>query len=220
MGLYLIILHFLFSLIFLKRAGFLNGILLILLAFIFSNRRSNTSLYAITLLFLSFVSFFFFEDYFNLIFGRFSDTYSNFESWDRNTEFQVFLEKITLIQLFSGFGANNYINMYYIGEYDKALNALHIGAYNLLYKGGVLYVFFMLYLSQKIFSLYKYIQYDIEIKIGFIIGLIYLFSHTYEQSWNYLPTIFFTLLPIYRAIYLKDKLKKNILLMKKQKNHD
>lgn len=218
-GLYLIVLHFLFSLLFLKRAGFLNGILVILLALIFSNNRSNRTVYTIIFLLFSFLSFFFFEDYFNLIFGRFSDTYSDFSSWDRNTEFQEFLENITISKLLTGFGANNYITMYYIGVEDNSVNALHIGAYNLLYKGGALYVFFMLYLSKKIFSLYKYIKYNVEIKIGFILGLIYILSHAYEQSWTYLPTIFFTLLPIYRAIYLKDKLRQNSLMMKKQKNN-
>jgi hypothetical protein len=206
-GLYLIILHFILSLLFLKRAGFVDALLLILLAILFSkNLRKASSTIVIISLFVLF-SLLFFSDYLDLVLNRFLDTGENIEEWDRITEVDNYFAEATQLQQVTGFGANNYLNMSFIGIEDKAVNSLHIGAYNILYKGGFLYATFILFLIIKIISLYKYINYNVEIKIGFILGIVFVTSFTYQQGWSYVPTIFFTLLPIYRAIYLKDKLK-------------
>lgn len=208
-GYYLIIIHFILSFLFLKRAGFLNGILVVFFALIFSKQRSKIGIALLFLILLVFFASLLFNDYIDLLMSRFTKDSTNLEEWDRNTEAEEFFNKVSFAQLITGFGANNYIKMYYVGVYDKAVNALHIGAYDTIYKGGVLYVLFKLYVGIKIISLYKYIKHSIEIKIGFIIGIIFIISHFYEQSWSYLPTIFFTLLPIYRAIYVKDKMVLN-----------
>jgi hypothetical protein len=206
-GLYLIFVHFILSFIFLKRAGFVNGTLVVLFALLFSGNNNKRVISILALLLLVIFSSFFFSEYIDLLMVRFATDSQNIEEWDRKTEMDEFLNSASQLQLFTGFGANNYLKMYYVGIYDKGLNSMHIGAYNILYKGGFLYVGFVLYLVYKIISLYRYINFNNEIKIGFILGLIFIISLTYEQGWSYVPIIFFTLLPIYRGIYLKDKIK-------------
>ena len=153
----------------------------------------------------------FFGQYLDSLGFRFMSDIKDFESFDRKTEIDVFLDKVSLSQLLTGFGANNYLKMYYIGEQDNAVRALHVGFYNLIYKGGVPYVLFTLYLSYQILTLKKYVNDNPEIKIGFIIGIYFILSYSFENSWSYMPYHFFKLLPIYRAIYLKDQ----IILAKK-----
>lgn len=195
--------HLILSLIFLKRAGFINAFLLILFSsFIFGGKLKSVISVAI-ILGLIFVILLFFGSYTDLLFNRFSQDSSNIEEWDRNMEVLEFFKVVSEQQLITGFGMNNYIKMFYVGVLDNGVNALHLGFYNIIYKGGLLYLVFMLFLAYNILILYKYIHLNSEIKIGFIIGLIYLIGFSYENSWSYVPTHFFTLLPIYRAIYLR-----------------
>lgn len=204
-GLVLIILHIVLSIIFLKRSGFLDAMLLITFAILFSDFKGKAKVSILILIIFMFFLLLIFGSYFDLLISRFVETGNNLEEWDRNQEIEEFFKEATTIQLMTGFGLNNYIKMQYIGEYNKGVNSLHIGFYNILYKGGILYLCFMFFLSLKIFSLFKYIKFDNEIKIGFIIGIIFLISHSYEQGWSYFPSIFFILMPIYRAIYLKNQ---------------
>ena len=221
LGIVLLGLHLLLSLIFLKRAGVVNAILFISLASIFSSesKKRNKVILVFTVIFFSFS--FFLGSYFDLLFERFSQDSSNLNEWDRNIEVLEFFNNITDEQLITGFGMNNYLKMTYIGELDKGVNSLHIGFFNLLYKGGYLYVAFIIFLAYNIFKLYKYIQIDPEIKIGFILGIVFLISFSYENGWSYLPSNFFSLLPIYRAIYLRRRLIDNarlVLIRKRSQN--
>jgi hypothetical protein len=209
-GLYLIIIHFILSFIFLKRAGLVNGILVILFAFIFSENNNKRIISTLALLLVVIFSSFFFSEYIDLLMARFEADSQNLDEWDRKTEVDELFSSASELELFTGFGANNYLKMYYVGVYDKGLNSMHIGAYNILYKGGLLYVGFILFLVYQIISLYRYLNFNNEIKIAFILGLTFIISFTYEQGWSYVPIIFFTLLPIYRGIYLKDKIKSQI----------
>lgn len=200
----LIILHILFCLFFLKRSGIINAILLVSLSTIFSG-KSGKLLKIMGVTFILFVSIFiFFGQYLDLLLIRFESDTADIAQQDRLMEAEEFFSKITFEEFITGFGMNNYINMYYIGVKHNALNSLHIGFYNLIYKGGILYVLFNAYLAIKIISLNRFINKNPEIKIGFIIGVMYLISFTYENGWSYFPIHFFSLLPIYRAIYLKD----------------
>lgn len=205
-GILLLILHILLSLFFLKRSGFVGALLLIFLVLILSENRKKylktVSIVGIMLIGL----LIFFGDYIDILLLRFQNDIFNIEQFDRNLERKEFFRNVSIKQLLTGFGANNYLKMSYIGIQDNAVNSMHIGFYNLIYKGGVLYVLFVGYLGLQIVALRKFIKYNAEIKIGFIIGIIYLISFSYENGWSYMPIHFFSLLPIYRAIYLKDEI--------------
>ena len=207
LGLWLFVLHLLLSLLFLKRAGLVDAGMLVCFHFIFSGSSSKR----IKSIFIGVVAIFIgislFSNVLGLVADRFYNDSDNLEQWDRNIEvlefFTVTSEKDRLI----GFGANNYLKMTYIGEVNKPVNALHIGAYNLIYKGGYLYVGFLVLILIQILSLRKYLSYSHEIRIGFIMGLVFLIGHAYQFSWSYNPVHFFWLVPILRAIYLKGKLR-------------
>ena len=206
-GYYLMAIHLVLSFIFLKRAGIVNGLLIIMLSFIFSNRFSRTVVFALVLFSLALIVGMFFNSYLDLLFDRFLETGENLSEWDRNKEIDEFFETVSLSQWTMGYGINNYIRMTYIGIDNKSVNALHIGFYNLFYKGGVLYFLFTCFLGYKILGLFKYIKYNSEVKIGFIMGIVFLIGYSFENSWSYVPLHFFVLLAVYRAIYLKEKLK-------------
>lgn len=207
-GWLLIILHLLFSIFFLKRSGFVGALIIISLTFIFSEKSSKflKSILIVGVIFA--ISFVFLGDYLNLLVLRFEG--DDLQQFDRNLELKEFFRVASSNELLTGFGANNYIKMEYIGIQDNAVNSLHIGFYNLIYKGGLLYVLFITYLAVQIISLKKYINYNPEIKIGFIMGIFFLLTLFYENSWSYMPTHFFSLLAIYRGIYLKDDIKRLI----------
>ncbi len=211
-GYYLVILYLIISLFFLKRSGIVNILILVPLGFIFHNDKKRSLIFLSVLSIFIFVIIVYFNDLFNLIFARFDDTAGNLEEWDRNLEIDEFFDKTTRFQLTTGFGINNYLKMNYIGETDSPLNSLHIGFYNIFYKGGVLYFLFTLTLSVYILKLWKYIHVNIEIKIGFVLGILFIVVHSYEGGWSYFPDHFFVLIPIFRAIDLASiyKSKKSL----------
>lgn len=209
-GWLLITLHLLLSLFFLKRSGFVGALIIIALTFVFSERSSKL-LKSISIFGLFFITgFVLLGDYLNLLVLRFDSDASNLQQFDRNLEVEEFFTFVSSSQVLTGFGANNYVKMNYIGIQDNAVNSLHVGLYNIIYKGGLLYVLFILYLSAQIISLKKYINYNQEIKIGFIMGVFFLITFFYENGWSYVPSHFFSLLAIYRGIYLKDDIKRAI----------
>lgn len=207
LGLWLFVLHVLLSLLFLKRAGLVDAGMLVCFYFIFSGSSSKR----IKSIFIGVVAIFigisFFSNVLNLVSDRFYNDADNLEQWDRNIEVLEFFTVTSKRERLTGFGANNYLKMTYIGEENKPVNALHIGAYNLIYKGGYLYVSFFILMIIQILGLRKYFRYNHEIRIGFIMGLVFIIGHAYQFSWSYNPVHFFWLVPILRAIYLKGKLR-------------
>jgi hypothetical protein len=205
-GLYLLLINVGMSIILLKRSGFSNTLLIMALAFITSkfNFRSLVFLIVSVIGFLGII--FYFSELFDLLLFRFFGEVTDLEDWDRNLEIKEFFDSVKNFQLFTGFGVNNYLNMLYVGQTEEGVNSLHIGIYNIIYKGGLLYSLYMIYLAAKILSLYKYIDKNIEIKIAFVLGIYTFIGLFFEGGWNYLPGVFFSMLPIYRGIYLKDKL--------------
>lgn len=207
LGLWLFVLHVLLSLLFLKRAGLVDAGMFVCFYFIFSGSSSKR----IKSIFIGVVAIFigisFFSNVLNLVAERFYNDSDNLEQWDRNIEVLEFFEVTSERERLTGFGANNYLKMTYIGEENKPLNALHIGAYNIIYKGGYLYAGFLILMLIQILSLRKYLSYSNEIRIGFIMGLVFLIGHAYQFSWSYNPVHFFWLVPIFRAIYLKGKFR-------------
>ncbi len=209
-GLILILLHLLLSLFFVKRSGFVDALILISLFFYFSEKSSDMIKRISILGLFLLVGIGFLGNYFDALMIRFEADASNLGQLDRNLEVEEFFSVVSTRDLLTGFGANNYVKMRYIGIEEKGVNSLHIGLYNIIYKGGILYALFMLYLGAQIISLRKYINYNPEIKIGFIMGIWFLISFSYENGWSYVPSHFFSLLAIYRGVYLKDDVKRAI----------
>lgn len=209
-GYYLIAIHLILSLIFLKRAGIVNGLLIIMLSFIFSNKVNKTIIFVLVFFVIAVIAGMFFNSYLDLLFSRFLETGENFGEWDRSKEIDEFFDSVSTSQLTMGHGINNYLKMTYIGYDNKPVNALHIGFYNLFYKGGILYFLFTCFLGYKILTLYRYIKYNVEVKIGFIMGIVFLIGFSFENSWSYVPIHFFVLLAVYRAIYVKEKLESGL----------
>lgn len=205
-GLALLLINVIISIFLLKRSGFTNALLIVVLAFITSKFSFKSFLFLI----LSGIGFvgilFFYSELFDLLMYRFFGEVTDLEDWDRNLEIIEFFSSVTDFQLITGFGVNNYLNMLYVGQTDEGVNSLHIGIYNILYKGGWLYASFMIFLAIKILGLFKHISKHPEIKIAFAIGVYSMVGLFYEGGWSYMPNIFFTLMPVYRGIYLKDKL--------------
>src|SRR5690606_16210802 len=98
-GYYLIIIHFILSFIFLKRAGFLNGILVVFFALVFSKQKSKAGILVLFLILLVFISSLFFNEYIDLLMNRFTNDGANLEEWDRNTEAEEFFNNVSISQL-------------------------------------------------------------------------------------------------------------------------
>jgi hypothetical protein len=207
-GKYLIILHLLLSFVFLKRAGIVGAILYLILGYLFSGKVSKLIMILLIFLISIMLSAVIFQDYLDLLLNRFIETGEDLESWDRNLEVDEYFSQVSTERIFLGYGINNYIKMFYVGVHDRGVNALHIGFYNIIYKGGVVLLAYYTVLFYNIIRLFKYIDKNSEIKIGFIIGIVYFISLAYEGSWSYVPTHFFLLLAIYRGIYVKNKVKR------------
>jgi hypothetical protein len=207
-GYYLLFLYLVVSLFFLKRSGLINVLLLLVFAFVTNNESKRTFILLFMIVLAIIVIPIFFGDIFGLIFSRFFETANSLDDWDRNLEIDEFFEQVKDNEILTGFGVNNYLKMNYIGVEDNKLNSIHLGVYNIIYKGGVLYSLFMVALSVYIIKLWKYISINLEIKIGFIIGLIFILNLFYEGGWSYFPEHFFFLLPIFKAINLASIYKK------------
>ncbi|MCK6611999.1 MAG: hypothetical protein L6Q78_13275 [Bacteroidia bacterium] len=210
-GLILFSIHIICSLLFLKRSGITGAFSYFIIILIFSNIGGANKIKIFSgVAVLLLVIVLLFGNYLEPLYARFEKDASDIENFDRLTELDEFFSGVTTFQILSGFGANNYMKMYYIGEFDNEVRALHIGFYNILYKGGILYLFFTIFLAYQILKLFPYIKRDNEILIGFVMGVYFILSYSFENSWSYIPYHFFKLLPIYRAIYLKDLLKSDL----------
>jgi hypothetical protein len=209
LGILLFAIHIILSLLFLKRAGITSAFVYFFLIFIFSKIGSVNKIKIFSFIVSIFLIIsILFGKYLDPLYERFEKDANDIENFDRLTELDEFIDGVTTFQVITGFGANNYFKMYYIGEFDNDVRALHIGIYNVIYKGGILYLLFTIFLMYHIFKLKPFIYEDPEILIGFIMGIYFVISYTFENSWSYVPYHFFKLLPIYRAIYLKDMLSK------------
>jgi hypothetical protein len=204
-GYILLIINLVLSLYFLKRSGIVGTFYYSLTALLFSLEfKTRFFKYVFVFFFFLLSIFIIFPQRIDVIINRFDESAKDLNSYDRLSEVDEFFSVVSDLHFFTGFGANNYLEMIYIGLDDNAVRALHIGFYNLFYKGGIPYFLFTLFLLYKIIQLKKFINKDYEILIGFIIGVYFIISYSFENSWSYMPYHFFKLLPIYRAIYLRD----------------
>jgi len=207
LGYSVVLSYFILGLLFLKRSAFVNVMVLLFVANILSNRGYFKSLGKIILLIVSIVLFFilinifqsqYLSEIFSLLFNRF-ETIEEVEDIDRILEWRAYYINSTIPQLIFGNGIGHYPFLQ-ITEYislDK-VNALHIGLYNILFKGGVVYVVFYIVLYYNVFRkmfrlkvLSKYELVCLGVSISAFISLFY------EGSWTYALEPFCISAPIF-----------------------
>lgn len=85
---------------------------------------------------------------------RFTGSYGrngSLSTYDRQREANQFVENTKVYQLITGYGIGNYVSTSILSLHGM----LHIGYYNIVYKGGLLYILFWLYIFRKTYIAIK-----------------------------------------------------------------
>jgi len=208
--------YLILGLLFLKRAAFLNCLMLFLFCELIRPKKRYYSKRKVNLFFVVLilvVLLVMFENrkiattdvynYFDSVFMSLSNRFQqdSFDTYDRATEAMIVLKNSTNMEKIFGYGLGNYpvIN-------GHLYSTLHTGAYNYIFKGGIVYLAFWLYLFTHFllaFCRRKYLTiYD-------LVCLSVLFSAILSSFYEFGFTS--TILPIGYATpiaYLVDKVKK------------
>lgn len=114
----------------------------------------------------------------NSLLGRFEN--GNLQSYDRSIEKNLYFITVSKISIITGQGLGNYIIT------DRLINALHIGFYNIVYKGGVVFLIFWIYIiinvAKKIFIRKNLSEIELvclATALSAFLSLVYEFSFTY-----------------------------------------
>lgn len=180
------------GLLFLKRSAFINTIFILLITeyFLYDcvqgnaiNAKKNIK-FMLTVLMVFFVFVLLLQlPYFNVVitnlFARFM-TQGNFFEYDRAYEATTYFEQVHFFDLILGQGLGHYVQTY------RQINALHTGVYNTIYKGGIIYLIFILaicknsikaFIDRKELSTYSLIC--LCTSFSFLTSLLYEMSFTY-----------------------------------------
>lgn len=206
--------YFLLGVLFLKRSAFINVFLVVLIGYVLANRNFiKSSIRISSLLMFVFVFVVLLNQLFNsntdiifkLLFSRFS-LIDNIEDIDRIIEWKAYFENSSIRQLLlgNGIGYYPYLEISNNVFLDK-VNSLHIGLFNILFKGGILYLIFYSLLYMKVFqsmfnsrSLGKYEMVCLGVAISAFISLFY------EGSWTYTIEPFCISAPIFYIAQSKN----------------
>lgn len=190
--------YFLLGLMFLKRSALINVVFIIFIAIFFrKNSILKTTfkfiglcsiLLIILYLFGKLSNLYSLSDLSDLLFNRFSMV-KGLSSIDRIEEWNAYREGATWSQLIFGNGAGNYPTIktpYLFNISSWKLNAMHLGLADILFKGGVFYLIFYVFLYINVFKRIllskSFPQY---IKICICVALANFLSLFYEGSWTY-----------------------------------
>lgn len=122
------------------------------------------------------------NSYFGVVFDSLINRFTEGESlgYDRTNEASKYFASVSPIYYIMGQGLGNYVIT------DHFLNALHIGLYNIIYKGGIFYFAFWIYLIidfiKKIFIRKQLSQYNL---VCLCVALSATLSMLYELSFTY-----------------------------------
>lgn len=104
----------------------------------------------------------------------------NLFEYDRAQEATVYFRGASISELIFGQGIGHYVVTY------RELNGLHIGVYNLIYKGGVFLLFIYIYIFLRIISLFLHRK---EMRknqlIWLTVAVSYVICMLYEGTWSY-----------------------------------
>lgn len=180
------------GLLFLKRASFINTIFIIMVTeyFLYKNISgksiSKNKILKIMLLLVSIIAIFLVlsrEPYFRFLIENMINRFGsqgNFLEYDRAIEANTYFKQASLTDIFLGQGLGHYFTTY------RQINALHTGIFNVIYKGGLLYLFYILTILIKTIKAYvKKNELDVFSLVCLITSLSYLVSLLYEMSFTY-----------------------------------
>lgn len=208
LGFGVILSYFILGILFLKRSAFVNVMVLLFVGNILSNRNYFKSFGKMILLIIAILFFFILintifqseniGELFNLLFNRF-EMIEGGDELDRIIEWRAYYLNASVPQLIFGNGIGHYPFLQITENFSlNRVNALHIGFYNILFKGGILYVVFYIILYYNVFgkifrlkALSKYELVCLGVAISAFISLFY------EGSWGYTLIPFCISTPIF-----------------------
>ncbi len=185
--------YFILGVLFLKRSVLINMIVLLLIAIFFSNKNSFKFLGRIIIIMaiILFITFIVnnilhlqtIDAIFNLLYDRFN-TIDDLSGIDRVEEWKEYFAEASFFQLIFGNGIGHYP---FVKVFEwHIINALHIGIYNIIFKGGILYALFYIFLYKRIFhKLFKFHSLEKYELVCLGVALSALISLFFEGSWTY-----------------------------------
>ena len=192
--------YFVLGMLFLKRSAFVNVIVIVFLSLLMQSSKPLKNILVtisgviIFLLLLQKVA----PEYFiiteDALIDRF-DSIDSVENVDRNVESQLFFYKASISDILLGYGIFNYPDIIISGQ---AKNALHSGWANIIFKGGVFYAIWYIYLYARIFRNLRVIKKTNALfHVCIVVALSSLISLVYEGSWTYTILPFCISAPIF-----------------------
>lgn len=193
---------FILGMLFLKRSALVDVVVILLLSMVIQSSKpmrnfvitiAGVSLFIIILERIA-------PGYFALtetaIYDRFDDIESVADI-DRNVEAQLYLQNSSTVDKLLGFGIFNYPDIIIPGD---PKNALHLGWANILFKGGLLYALWYIWLYRHIIRNIFYIKNGNELfRVCLIVAMSSLISLLFEGSWTYTILPFCISAPIFYA---------------------
>lgn len=206
--------YLILGVLFLKRAAFINVVVLVLFANLISNKYLIKSTGMILTLVVSIILLVFMMrvfhfdavfSFFDLLFNRFENI-EELKDIDRIREWEAYYENTSGFQFLIGNGIGHYPFLQVSENFSiEKLNALHIGLYNIIFKGGVLYSIFYIFLYLKIFK--KFFRFNALSRYELVclgVALSAFISLFYEGSWTYALEPFCISAPIFYIAQSKN----------------
>lgn len=213
LGYGVLLVYVIFGILVLKRAAIINlAVIVLITSWIIFNRKP-VSLIKRILIFIVFVGGILilyilinnlFNDFLFALFDRFSLITKNPDNIDRLVEGKTYFKDADIISILTGQGLNNYVIIQFFGR-ELIINALHIGLYDIIYKGGIFYSIFTLIVIMNIFRLGIKGNLPDDALIAVCVGITYISSLFYEMSFSYVPVIFFYLTPILKGFKFLER---------------
>ncbi len=175
------------GLLFIKRASMVNSILIIIVSELFCNTRGNKknqfAIFKIIISLLIILGIAYAIPYSRALLSAMIDRFGSQGGaleYDRAREAQAVFAVLNSSDVFFGQGIGHYV------QGERLINALHTGLYNLVYKGGVLFVLMFVYFVIKtIKNVITNRSLSATESICLCTSVSYLCSMFYEASWSY-----------------------------------
>lgn len=216
--------YFILGLIFQKRSALINVIFIILITILLNPNKNSKSKYLNILnrlIFLFITSIFVIavinicvpnDSYVGMLLLSLLDRFQDVDNVDRLQEVDEYFRAVSPLSYVLGQGIGNYITT------NRTLNALHIGFYNTIYRGGILYLLF--YFSIFIKAIKAFINRHKLSSQGLIClctTLSAFLSMAYEFAWGYTIVVFgyaTSMAYIYNGNIYKEEKDEDMLLSK------
>jgi hypothetical protein len=207
LGYGILLVYLIFGFLVLKRSVLIHLFVILIMTVWFNQKKPTlikrkgatyliVSILTISLLFLGF--YFIFPHISIILSERFTYLFGDISTWDRSIEARKYFESANSINLALGQGLNNYYTIDLLGQ-EFIVNALHIGIYDFIYKGGFVFLIFMIIIVYNILKLLLIPDLPSEGLISLGVGITFITSLFYEMSFSYAPIIFFYMVPILRG---------------------